>query len=93
MNPFLPSNRRRFLAVGTAAVAGLGLDSTKANAETHKIKVGVIGCGSVSTKYLPHLAECPFAELVSTCDIIPERAVAAATPLPASASAAPTVAA
>ena len=40
-----------------------------------KIRVGVIGCGSVSHRYLPHLAECPYAELVSTCDIIPERAV------------------
>lgn len=40
-----------------------------------KIKVGVIGCGSVSHRYLPHLAECPYVELVSTCDIIPERAV------------------
>jgi predicted dehydrogenase len=24
--------------------------------------------------YLPHLAQCPYAEVVSTCDIIPERA-------------------
>jgi predicted dehydrogenase len=37
--------------------------------------VGVIGCGSVSGRYLPHLSACPYVELVSTCDIIPERAV------------------
>lgn len=43
-----------------------------------KIKIGVIGCGSVSTQYLPHLSKSPFVELVSTCDIIPQRAVDAA---------------
>ncbi|MHC4176432.1 MAG: Gfo/Idh/MocA family protein, partial [Planctomycetota bacterium] len=32
----------------------------------------------MSTKYLPHLSACPFVELVSTCDIIPERARRAA---------------
>ena len=74
MNPCLPSNRRRFLAVGTVAAAGLGLGSTKANADTRKIKVGVIGCGSVSHSYLPHLSKSPHVELVSTCDRIPERA-------------------
>jgi predicted dehydrogenase len=40
-----------------------------------RIKVGVIGCGSVSNVYLPHLSKCPHVELVSACDIIPERAV------------------
>jgi predicted dehydrogenase len=39
-----------------------------------KIKVAIIGCGSVSTQYLPHLSKSPFVELVSTCDIKPERA-------------------
>jgi predicted dehydrogenase len=39
-----------------------------------RIKVGLIGCGSVSGVYLPHLRQCPHVELVSTCDIIPERA-------------------
>ena len=43
-----------------------------------KTRVGIIGCGSVSTQYLPHLSKSEFVELVSTCDIIPERAVAAA---------------
>jgi predicted dehydrogenase len=43
-----------------------------------KIRVGVIGCGSVSGVYLPHLSACPFVELVSTCDKIPERAERAA---------------
>jgi predicted dehydrogenase len=41
---------------------------------TQKIRVGIIGCGSVSGAYLPHLLKCPFVEVVSACDIIPERA-------------------
>jgi len=45
---------------------------------TSKIKIGLIGCGSVSGMYLPHLSKSPYAELVSVCDIIPERAKAAA---------------
>jgi predicted dehydrogenase len=44
-----------------------------------RIKVGVIGCGSVSGVYLPHLSSRPYVELVSTCDIVPERAERAAT--------------
>jgi len=43
-----------------------------------KIRVGLIGCGSVSGVYLPHLATCPYAEVVSLCDIKPERAQKAA---------------
>jgi predicted dehydrogenase len=39
-----------------------------------KIKVAIIGCGSVSGVYLPHLTKSPYVELVSVCDIIPERA-------------------
>jgi predicted dehydrogenase len=46
--------------------------------QTKKIRIGVIGCGSVSTQYLPHLSKSEYVELVSTCDIIPERAKAAA---------------
>lgn len=43
-----------------------------------KVRIGLIGCGSVSNMYLPHLSKSPFVELVSTCDIIPERAKQAA---------------
>ncbi len=77
-------DRRRFIqctaAVGASAVAGQ-MSETTAGAEQpspKRIRVGVIGCGSVSRKYLPHLAGSPFVELVSTCDIIPQRARAAA---------------
>jgi predicted dehydrogenase len=48
--------------------------STFVTQPTGKIRIGLIGCGSVSGVYLPHLKECPFAEVVSTCDIIYERA-------------------
>ncbi|HEV3252078.1 MAG TPA: Gfo/Idh/MocA family oxidoreductase [Puia sp.] len=44
-----------------------------------KIKIAIIGCGSVSGQYLPHLSKSPFAELVSACDIIYERAIHRAT--------------
>ena len=43
-----------------------------------KIRVAVIGCGSVSTQYLPHISKSPFVELVATCDIVFERAKQAA---------------
>lgn len=43
-----------------------------------KTKVGVIGCGSVSQKYLPHLSKSPFVEIVSVCDKVPSRAESAA---------------
>jgi predicted dehydrogenase len=42
-------------------------------AEKNKIRVGVIGCGSVSGVYLPHLTKSPYVEVVSVCDIKPER--------------------
>ncbi len=61
------------------ALAGVGLllsslESFALGTADKKIKVAVIGCGSVSNRYLPHLAQSPFVELVSTCDIIYERA-------------------
>jgi len=78
-------DRRTILgqAVGTGAaisLAGLAQAAPAATTSTantgadgsanKKIRVGVIGCGSVSHRYLPHLAECPYVELVSTCDIL-----------------------
>src|SRR5688500_10527644 len=76
-------DRRRFLE--RTAAAGAVLTTTgvaspfssiaaKADTAPKRIRVGVIGCGSVSGAYLPHLTKCPYAEVVSTCDIIPERA-------------------
>ena len=46
--------------------------------DTKKIRIGVIGCGSVSTQYLPHLSKSPYVTLVSACDIVEDRAKSAA---------------
>lgn len=60
----------------TAAVmlSPLAARTLHATQPIEKIRIGIIGCGSVSGVYLPHLSQCPYAELVSTCDIIYERA-------------------
>jgi len=39
-----------------------------------KIRVAIAGCGSVSEKYLPNLKASPYADVVSVCDALPERA-------------------
>lgn len=73
-------DRRQFLGSFGTAGAGLVLGSfapaaaEEREASPRKIRVGVIGCGSVSGMYLPDLAASPYVELVSTCDRIPERA-------------------
>lgn len=40
-----------------------------------RVRVGVIGCGSVSRMYLPHLTKSPHVEVVSLCDRQLDRAV------------------
>ena len=74
-----PVDRRAFLT--QAAAAGVGATFAGWSAEAaeppqggKRIRVGIIGCGSVSHSYLPHLSQAPHVELVSACDIIPERA-------------------
>jgi predicted dehydrogenase len=64
-------HRRTFLVAAAAAPLAAG---ARAADTPRKIRVGVIGCGSVSGVYLPHLSKCPHVQLVSTCDIIPQRA-------------------
>jgi len=70
-------NRRDFtkstLLTGVAVASG-ALDVLAAEPPGHRIRTGVIGCGSVSNSYLPVLTKCPYAEMVSVCDIKPERA-------------------
>jgi predicted dehydrogenase len=78
-------NRRTFVGQSATAGAGIALaglaatdaapGAARAQDNAKRVKVAVIGCGSVSGSYLPQLAKCPYVELVSTCDIIPERAV------------------
>ena len=71
-------NRRKFLE--TTAIAGAGvllssLESMAMSVPTKKLKVGIIGCGSVSNRYIPHLQTSSLIEIVSLCDIKPQRAV------------------
>lgn len=73
-----PIDRRGFV-VGAAAGSGLlAAQAARSQEKAKRVRVGVIGCGSVSNSYLPHLSKCPYVELVSACDIIPERARAQA---------------
>lgn len=77
-------NRRSFLKNAALAGAALGWTPLLASAQTaaqhspvpegRKLKVGLIGCGSVSGAYLPNLTSKPYIEVVSVCDIIVERA-------------------
>lgn len=60
------------LGAGAALAPLLAQNSLRSS--PRRLKVGVIGCGSVSTQYLPHLSASPYVELVCTCDIIPSRA-------------------
>lgn len=77
-------SRRKFIeqsaVLGAATVVVPSLLQASANpvAPSKKVRVSIIGCGSVSTQYLPHISKSPHVELVSTCDIIPERAQKAA---------------
>jgi len=64
---------QRTALAGTALLLSQ-LESFALTKAEKKIKVAVIGCGSVSGQYLPHLSKSPYVELVSVCDIKPDRA-------------------
>jgi predicted dehydrogenase len=69
--------RQEFLQRTAMAGVAVLLSSIEGFALTRpdkKIRVGLIGCGSVSGQYLPHLAKSQYAEVVSLCDIVFERA-------------------
>ena len=67
--------RRDFTKTTLLAGAAMLSGTTATLAQSpRRIRIGVIGCGSVSGSYLPVLAKCPYAEVVSLCDIRPERA-------------------
>ncbi|CAN5599602.1 Gfo/Idh/MocA family oxidoreductase [soil metagenome] len=72
-------SRGEFLkATGMAGSALLlsSLESIAGDFASNKIKVAVIGCGSVSNRYLPQLLSSKLIEVVSLCDIKYDRAVA-----------------
>ena len=67
------------MLAGVAASAGACTPAvTSQQTPTRRIRTGVIGCGSVSGSYLPVLTTSPYVEVVSLCDIRPERARARA---------------
>lgn len=71
-------SRQKFLqytASAGAALLLLSLESFAKEKADKKLKVAVIGCGSVSNRYLPQLLSSPLIEVVSLCDIKPERAI------------------
>lgn len=62
--------RKEFLAhCGTVGLAAMITSIVKPAKLTRKIKVAIIGCGSVSNMYLPHLQNSANAQIVSLCDI------------------------
>lgn len=71
----LSFTRREFAKTTLLAGAAVASGAIAALAQpARRIRTGVIGCGSVSHSYLPVLAKCPYVEIVSLCDIRPERA-------------------
>ena len=71
-------SRQKFLQYTASAGAALLLSSLEGfalEAAEKKLRVAVIGCGSVSNRYLPQLLSSPLIQVVSLCDIKPERAV------------------
>ncbi|MBK6938344.1 MAG: Gfo/Idh/MocA family oxidoreductase [Chitinophagaceae bacterium] len=72
-------SREQFLkSTGMAGAAVLlsSLESWAVSIGGNKLRVAVIGCGSVSNRYIPQLLSSELIEVVSLCDIKYERAVA-----------------
>ena len=67
-------SRRGFTKTTLFAGAALASRAISADTPPPRIRTGLIGCGSVSNQYLPQLTNSPFVEVVSLCDIKPERA-------------------
>ena len=70
--------RAAFLQKTSLASAALLLSNLElfAAAEEKIIKVAIIGCGSVSNRYIVHLQSSPLVKIVSLCDIKQDRAEA-----------------
>jgi predicted dehydrogenase len=71
-------SRQQFLkqtALAGAAVLLSNLESFALTTPDKKLRVALIGCGSVSNRYLPQLLSSKLIEVVSLCDIKYDRAV------------------
>jgi predicted dehydrogenase len=71
-------NRATFLQNTALAGAAVLLSSLESFAKENNkiIKVAIIGCGSVSNRYIPHLQGSSLVKIVGLCDIKHERAIA-----------------
>jgi len=72
-------SRQEFLqrtAMAGAAVLLSSLESLALETKEKKLRVALIGCGSVSNRYIPKLQTSSLIEIVSLCDIKYDRAVA-----------------
>jgi predicted dehydrogenase len=72
-------SREQFLKQAGLASAALlvgSLSALAAELEDKKLRIAVIGCGSVSNRYLPQLLSSDLLQVVSLCDIKIDRAIA-----------------
>lgn len=72
-----PISRQQFLqytAAAGAAVLFSSLESFALEKKEKNLKVAIIGCGSVSNRYIPHLQSSSLLQIVSLCDIKFQRA-------------------
>jgi predicted dehydrogenase len=72
-------SREQFLKQAGLASAALlvgSLNSLAAELTEKKLRIAVIGCGSVSNRYIPHLLSSDLLQVVSLCDIKVDRAIA-----------------
>ncbi|MFM7223186.1 MAG: Gfo/Idh/MocA family protein [Bacteroidota bacterium] len=70
--------REQFLKLTATAGAAALLGDLEgfAHEQATKLKVAIIGCGSVSNRYIPHLQSSSLIEIVALCDIKYDRAIA-----------------
>ena len=66
----------KYTAAAGAAVLLSSLESFALSKPEKKLRVAIIGCGSVSNRYIPHLQTSSVIEIVSLCDIKHDRALA-----------------
>ena len=66
----------KYTAAAGAAVLLSSLESFALSKPKKKLRVAIIGCGSVSNRYIPHLQTSSVIEIVSLCDIKHDRALA-----------------
>lgn len=71
-------SRKQFIQMTATAGAAMllsSLESIAVQKADKKLRVAVIGCGSVSNRYIPHLQTSAMIEIVSLCDIKYDRAL------------------